>query len=91
LPTWLLKEPLALHMRGNRPHYQGPLRLLVGPQRLETGWWLDESGQGDAPAAGLAVRDYFIAHSAQAGLLWIYRQRLGASNAPQWFLQGLYA
>jgi protein ImuB len=39
----------------------------------------------------LAVRDYFIAHSAQAGLLWIYRQRLGAANTPLWFLQGLYA
>lgn len=94
LPTWLLREPLALQMRGNRPHYQGPLRLLVGPQRLETGWWLDESaphGQGKSPQAALAVRDYFIAHSPQAGLLWVYRQRLGSAHAPQWFLQGLYA
>ncbi len=101
LPTWLLREPLALQLRGNRPQYQGPLRLLVGPQRLETGWWLDESGQADAGKeqadkndagrASLAVRDYFIAHSAQAGLLWVYRQRLGSANAAQWFLQGLYA
>lgn len=101
LPTWLLKTPLPLQLRGNRPQYQGPLRLLVGPQRLETGWWLDESVQGDSRQSqclpsetgrvSLAVRDYFIAHSPQAGLLWIYRQRLGAVNAPQWFLQGLYA
>ena len=96
LPTWLLREPLVLQVHGNRPHYQGPLRLLVGPQRLETGWWLDDSDRGDAGQSevvkvGLALRDYFIAHSTHAGLLWVYRQRLGPANAAEWFLQGLYA
>ncbi|MGH6627641.1 MAG: hypothetical protein ACRECD_14075, partial [Burkholderiaceae bacterium] len=85
--------------------YQGPLRLLAGPQRLEAGWWGSEA---QAPAA---MRDYFIARSEQAGLLWIYRERWQpavaqagqgagpATSAPQahrsethrWFLHGLYA
>ena len=88
-PPWLLREPLRLEVRGEKPHYQGPLRLLEGPQRLETGWW-------DAEQA-VAARDYFIARSEQAGLLWVYRERLAAGGgesemAPvRWFLQGIYA
>jgi protein ImuB len=42
------------------------------------------------------LRDYFLARSAQAGLLWIYRERLAASQAGEgqaaghWYLQGLF-
>ena len=39
LPSWLLPEPLALAVRGERPWYDGPLTLLVGPQRLEIAGW----------------------------------------------------
>ncbi len=67
-PPWLLPQPLRLEVRGENPHYHGPLRLLAGPQRLETGWW-------DDGAQGLALRDYFIARSDEAGLLWVYRER----------------
>ena len=89
-PTWLLQEPLKLVVRQHQPHYQGPLTLLAGPQRLESGWW----GGGE-----VALRDYFVAQSAQAGLLWVYRQRLmgsGVAETPEtpgasWFLHGLYA
>ena len=90
-PTWLLRTPRRLALRSNRPHYQGPLRLLAGPQRLEGGWW------AAANPAALAVRDYFVAHSAQAGLLWIYRERLPQLEAEEeqgeirWFLHGVYA
>lgn len=87
-PTWLLREPLPLAVHGERPRYQGTLRLLAGPQRLEAGWW----GPGTGRAA--ALRDYFIAQSEQAGLLWIYRERLTAAPAPaqvRWFLHGIYA
>ena len=86
-PAWLLPQPLRLEVRGDKPHYHGPLRLLAGPQRLETGWW-------DDGAQGPALRDYFIARSDEAGLLWVYRERLpaddaGALAAPvRWFLQG---
>lgn len=90
-PTWLLRQPQRLQVLGEKPHYHGPLRLLVGPQRLETGWW-------DAGANGPAVRDYFIARSDHAGLVWVYRERLAAGSHGnrehadvRWYLQGLYA
>lgn len=44
----------------------------------------------------LALRDYFLARSAQAGLLWIYRERLmtarvdGDQPAGQWYLHGVF-
>jgi protein ImuB len=83
-PSWLYARPLPLDVRNEKPQYQGPLRLLVGPQRLETGWW-------DASAEGPAVRDYFIARSDHAGLLWIYRERAGQAPAVRWYLHGVYA
>jgi len=89
-PPWLLREPLRLEVRGEKPHYHGPLRLLEGPHRLETGWW-------DAQAEAARARDYFIARSDEAGLLWVYRERLAPGTgegemAPvRWFLQGIYA
>ena len=90
-PPWLLSQPLRLEVRGEKPQYHGPLRLLAGPQRLETGWW-------DGAAQGPAVRDYFVARSDEAGLLWVYRERLAARAGEQaepppvrWFLHGVYA
>lgn len=91
LPPWLLPEPQPLALHQGQPHYHGPLRRCVGPQRVEgDGWWEDaRAGQGAAVA-----RDYYIAHSPQAGLVWIYRERpgvlQGADAAPRWFLHGLY-
>lgn len=80
-PSWLLNPPLRLHCLRERPLYQGPLTLLAGPQRVETGWW-------DTPGTA-ARRDYFLAHSPQAGLLWVFRDLAAADTA--WFLQGLFA
>jgi protein ImuB len=88
-PPWLLREPLRLEMRDGHPCYRGVLRQLVGPQRLEAGWW---GGREDGGRP--AVRDYYIAESPEAGLIWIFRERPSASFAdeePHWFLQGLYA
>ena len=92
LPAWLLSEPLRLEMRDGHPYYRGALRKLVGPQRLEAGWWggHEEGEEGGRPA----VRDYYIAESPDAGLVWVFRERPSAffSDAdPRWFLQGLYA
>jgi protein ImuB len=89
-PTWLLAEPLKLAVCRNAPLYQGVLTLLAGPQRIETGWWA---------ASDCALRDYFLAHSEQAGLLWIYRERLAgqgraghrADADTGWYLHGLFA
>lgn len=92
-PTWLLATPLRLAVHQDRPIYQGPLTLLVGPQRLETGWW----GTGAPAPAAVTLRDYFLARSEQAGVLWIYRERLLAGQpeatpfaAGHWYLHGLY-
>ena len=89
-PSWLLSHPLRLEVRGEKPHYHGPLRLLAGPQRLETGWW-DEK-------AGPALRDYFIARSEEAGLLWVFRERLNSRGSAwdavasvRWYLHGVFA
>jgi protein ImuB len=76
-------------MRGNRPLYQGVLLLLVGPHRLESGWW-DRSLIEGAATSRNVVRDYWVALSEHAGLLWIFQTRL-ASDEAAWFLHGTFA
>lgn len=86
-PGWLLREPLRLLMQGDRPLYQGPLLMLAGPERLESGWWSLLSA-AETEGDELALRDYFVARSPKAGLLWVYRRR--SAGEPAWFLQGIY-
>lgn len=90
-PSWLLATPLKLAQHQDRPLYQGPLTLLAGPQRLEAAWW-------DGP--GCTLRDYYLARSEQAGLLWVYRERLVRSGGTKprgdvadltWYLHGIFA
>ncbi len=78
-PFWLLEQPLPLTLREHRPFYGSPLRLLSGPERIESGWW----------DGALALRDYFIAQGDEGACYWIYRER-DASRA-RWFLHGLFA
>lgn len=83
-PLWLLGEPLPLAERASRPCLDGtPLRLLAGPERIESGWW----------DGALAARDYFIASAADGALVWVYRARLPLQTADGggWFLQGRFA
>jgi protein ImuB len=80
-PTWLLPTAQRLQVHQQVPHYQGPLTLLAGPQRLEAGWL-----EGEA-----ALRDYYVARSPVAGLVWIYCERLGVQQGPDWYLHGLFA
>jgi protein ImuB len=49
--------------------------LLVGPERIESGWW-----DGDD-----AKRDYFVARLPDASLAWVYRE------AGEWYVHGLFA
>ncbi|MDB5856384.1 MAG: hypothetical protein JWQ76_73 [Ramlibacter sp.] len=82
-PTWLLPAPLELEVRDNVAWYGGPLRRLARLYRVETAWW--EEG-------GAVLRDYFIARSEGAGLVWVFRERpLQFTNEYRWYLQGLYA
>jgi protein ImuB len=93
LPSWLLALPQQLPVLQGCPQYHGPLTLLAGPQRLEVGWL-------EGPAT---LRDYFVARSAHAGLVWIYRERLASEKQKdrpkkasvelslRWYLHGLFA
>lgn len=98
-PAWLLPEPIKLATAGNNPVYQGRLRRLAGPQRLEAAEWLLADSEA-ARGAGLsakpwALRDYFIYRSEQGGMLWVYSERLGATSEAArqraWYLHGFFA
>jgi protein ImuB len=54
-PGWLLSEPQPLH--------EASLRILAGPERIESGWWDGEDVR----------RDYYVVqtHAGQRG--WAYR------------------
>jgi protein ImuB len=77
-PFWLLPKPIPLLMRGERPFYGSPLKIVQGPERLEAGWWNDQT----------AARDYFIAQGTDASCYWVYLER---TKEARWFLHGLYA
>ena len=77
-PFWLLERPKPLPEIGSAPHHEGPLELLAGPERIESGWW-----DGDDVA-----RDYFVARARDESLLWIYREWRGQGG---WFLHGIFA
>jgi protein ImuB len=77
-PLWMLPEPALLPAASGCPlHQGGPLKLLEGPERLETGWW-DEDG---------ISRDYYTAVNLAGIRLWVFRQR----NRPScWYLHGYF-
>lgn len=85
-PLFLLPEPLRLVVREHRPQYRGALELLLGPQRIEAGWW----HRDDAADRMFGVfRDYWIAQSPQAGVLSVFRTRLSGEHA--WYLHGFFS
>jgi len=91
-PTFILPKPLRLATENNRPLYQGVLQLLVGPHRVEGGWWdrttkVDDSQQ---ETTRQIARDYWVAVSEHAGVLWIFQMRL-AEEETAWFLHGTFA
>ncbi|HUW36886.1 MAG TPA: DNA polymerase Y family protein [Rhodocyclaceae bacterium] len=81
-PLWLLDPPESLAEVDGRPYRRGQLKLLAGPERIESGWW--DGGE----ATGDIRRDYFVALSADARWLWVYRE----CRAPGgWFLHGFFS
>lgn len=76
-PLWLLAAPELLEQQRGRPRRQGPLELLAGPERIESGWW---------DGADVA-RDYYLARDARGSRLWIYRDLAGPRH---WFLHGVW-
>lgn len=91
LPPWQIEPPQPLAMQGGRPCFErAPLRLLLGPDRVETGWW-HRAGL-DEQQAMMVARDYWLAccpAQPAAGLLWVFRQR-PANEAGGWFLHGRF-
>ncbi|WP_083902642.1 Y-family DNA polymerase [Janthinobacterium sp. HH01] len=77
-PFWMLPKPIRLLMRDNRPFYGSPLKIINGPERLEAGWWNDDT----------AARDYYVAQGSDATCYWIYLERV---KDAQWYLHGLFA
>ncbi len=88
-PSWLLMEPLRLVERDHRPQYQGPLQLLLGPDRIEGGWW-HRAKEGGQEVTLNVQRDYYLALSPHAGVLWVFQARLAAEETA-WFLHGHFA
>ena len=80
-PFWLLEAPRPLPERDALPqHEHGPLTLLAGPERIETGWWDGHD----------VARDYFVAKTPAEALVWVYRERR-AIEGGQWYLHGLFS
>ena len=76
-PLWLLRAPQELDSPRGRPRHGGELRLLAGPERIESGWWDGADVQ----------RDYYVASNTHGARFWIYRE----CNAPRtWFLHGIF-
>jgi len=76
-PLWLLETPRRLQVLDDAPALDGPLTLLAGPERIESGWW-------DGNDVG---RDYFIAENTSGTRCWIFREH----NSTSWYLQGLFS
>jgi len=76
-PLWLLPEPRPLTVEQGTPVYQGVLKLLDRPERLETGWW-----DGD----GIA-RDYYVAVNPAGIHVWVYQDR---RSKEAWYLHGIF-
>ncbi|MRR09673.1 DNA polymerase Y family protein [bacterium] len=92
-PFWLLAHPRLIAARDGRPSLGGGMKLLAGPERLESGWWdggLANAASGSATlaAAGDLRRDYFIAQTADHRWAWVYRDLHGPGG---WYLHGWFA
>ncbi|MFU8878462.1 MAG: Y-family DNA polymerase [Wenzhouxiangellaceae bacterium] len=68
-PNWLLPAP--------RPCRVEQLRLIEGPERIETGWWDGHDCR----------RDYWIAHDRHGNRLWVFREYKPSRG---WFIHGLF-
>lgn len=78
-PCWMLDPAQPLHHDQQSPLLDNQrLRLVQGPERVQTGWW---SG------AGHQQRDYFIGLCPQGRLYWVYRD---LSQEHAWYLHGVF-
>jgi protein ImuB len=74
-PFWLMPEPQPLKQHGKHLYWQGALKLIYGPERIEDNWW-----------EKAVSRDYYIAENSDGQHYWIFRNRLDKN----WFIQGIF-
>ncbi len=75
-PTWLLPKAIP---------WQGPLQLLEGPERIESGWWDGHDVR----------RDYYLALTSTGQLAWVYCSvQSGSANTTSavapWMVHGWF-
>ncbi|GLQ48071.1 DNA repair nucleotidyltransferase [Dyella lipolytica] len=68
-PTWLLQRPIPL---------RGALRVIAGPERLETGWW----------DGGDTRRDYYVVETEMGQRAWAF---CAPGERSGWMLHGWFA
>jgi len=76
-PVWLLGEAQAL----GAVLETKPWILRDGPERIESGWWDGHDLR----------RDYFVAETPNAEVVWIYRDHRYGTDDGEWFLHGYFA
>ncbi len=75
-PFWLFSKPHPIQQKGKELIWNGPLKIVYGPERIEDKWW-------DIPTS----RDYYIAHNRQKQPIWIYQDRYSR----RWYVHGLFS
>jgi protein ImuB len=68
-PTWLLERPIPL---------RGGVRIIAGPERMETGWW----------DGGDTRRDYYVVETEQGQRAWAF---CPPDEQAGWMLHGWFA
>lgn len=75
-PGWLLQQPVAIGDSDHALYWRGELKLVLGPERIESHWWQQA-----------IKRDYYIARHQRGGFYWVYMD-----YAQQyWYLHGIFA
>jgi protein ImuB len=75
-PLWLFDPP--------RPVDRRQLALLRGPERIHTGWWLDDGDELHDPPG--QARDYYVARHHSGARCWVF-----TDPWQRWFLHGYFS
>ncbi len=75
-PGWLLRHPRPIDQRDEVLHWHGRLRLIMGPERIDTLWW-------QKPVR----RDYYVARHEQGSLYWVFLDH----QRGRWYLHGIFS
>lgn len=77
-PFYKLDKPIPLITRDDRPFYSSPLKIIDGPEIIESGWWDDAT----------EIRKYYVAQAEDGTCYWLFQNR---SDDPTWHLHGFFA